>query len=212
VFGDSVNWGQGLRTPHKFSHAGQRRPWRGTQGLSRFGCMRTPAPPSVFEVPTRPGRSDGEVPVSYPTLLEQVASCDDRPEDVAVIILNGGIKRHRYQSHSESASPRRRISATTIRQFCYQRHAGAPDRGDPGSFLSPSRSSSPATIRFSANRVVRCEFPFCFKPTEWVCRFSSTRRVVFRKTRGLVHAVLVGVQRGAPGRGPRLQCRRGGSR
>ena len=90
VFGDSVNWGQGLLTPHKFSTLV-------SEGLARNGTSLTvrmlahSGATIGVRGPATPTKIDGEVPVSYPTVMEQVASYDGDPGDVAVIILNGGI-------------------------------------------------------------------------------------------------------------------------
>ena len=117
VFGDSVNWGQGLRTPHKFSTLVRDALARSGRDLTVRMYAHSGATIGL-RGPDTPGKIDGEVPVSYPTLLEQVASCDDRPDDVAVIILNGGINdidiRVILNPLTTEADLRH-----DIRQFCY---------------------------------------------------------------------------------------------
>src|SRR5204863_7668729 len=90
VFGDSVNWGQGLLTQHKFSTLARN-------GLAGAGTSLTvqmlahSGATIGVRGPDTPTRIDSEVPVSYPTVMEQVALYDDDADDVAVVILNGGI-------------------------------------------------------------------------------------------------------------------------
>src|SRR5205823_1180078 len=90
VFGDSVNWGQGLLTPHKFSTLVKES--LATQGLN-LGVQMVAHSGATIGVrgPTDVTTIDAEVPVSSPTLVEQVATYADDPDDVAVILVNGGI-------------------------------------------------------------------------------------------------------------------------
>jgi hypothetical protein len=90
VFGDSVNWGQGLLTQHKFSTL--VREGLASPGTSLTVQMLAHSGATIgVRGPGTTTRIDGEVPVSSPTVMEQVALYDDDPDDVAVIILNGGI-------------------------------------------------------------------------------------------------------------------------
>src|SRR5512144_2274746 len=90
VFGDSVNWGQGLLTQHKFSTLVRERLARNGTPLTVEMLAHSGATIGARGPATRT-RIDGEVPVSSPTVMEQVASYDGDPDDVAMIVLNGGI-------------------------------------------------------------------------------------------------------------------------
>ena len=90
VFGDSVNWGQGLLAPHKFSTLVKERLAARGVNLALYMAAHSGATIGV-RGPTAIAGIDGEVPVSSPTLVEQVATYAGDPDDVAVIILNGGI-------------------------------------------------------------------------------------------------------------------------
>ena len=90
VFGDSVNWGQGLLAPHKFSTLARES--LAARGLALTVQMVAHSGATIgVRGPTAIAGIDGEVPVSSPTLVEQVARYADDPDEVAVIILNGGI-------------------------------------------------------------------------------------------------------------------------
>jgi hypothetical protein len=90
VFGDSVNWGQGLLTQHKFSTLVRERLARNGTPLTVEMLAHSGATIGA-RGPAATARIDGEVPVSSPTVMEQVASYDGDPDEVAVIVLNGGI-------------------------------------------------------------------------------------------------------------------------
>jgi len=92
VVGDSVPWGQGLLEEHKYHTLV-------AQGLAQ----RIGNPPfektvlahsgAVIGVGMRnnPGSLDGEVPTSYPTIIQQVDAFNDAPETVDLVLVNGGI-------------------------------------------------------------------------------------------------------------------------
>lgn len=118
VFGDSVNWGQGLRTSHKFSTL--VRDSLTARGLALTVQMLAHSGATIgVRGPTAVARIDGEVPVSSPTLVEQVARYADDPDETAVIILNGGINdidiRVILNPLTTQADLRHEIE-----QFCYE--------------------------------------------------------------------------------------------
>ena len=118
VFGDSVNWGQGLRTSHKFSTL--VRDSLTARGLALTVQMLAHSGATIgVRGPTAVARIDGEVPVSSPTLVEQVARYADDPDQTAVIILNGGINdidiRVILNPLTTQADLRHEIE-----QFCYE--------------------------------------------------------------------------------------------
>jgi hypothetical protein len=117
VFGDSVNWGQGLLAQHKFSTlVRQGLAKKGThlsvEMLAHSGATIGARGPDTTE------KIDAEVPVSSPTVMEQVASYDGDPDEVAMIVLNGGINdidiRAILNPLTTAADLRH-----DIQQFCY---------------------------------------------------------------------------------------------
>ncbi len=90
VFGDSVNWGQGLLTQHKFSTlvGGSL----GANGATLTVEMMAHSGATIgVRGPATTTKIDGEVPVSYPTVWEQVTTYPHDPAEAAVIVVNGGI-------------------------------------------------------------------------------------------------------------------------
>lgn len=92
AFGDSVVWGQGLLPEHKFT----------TLVYSTLNGA-PPSAPTDLEVFAHSGAIiganantvsatlDGEVPDSYPTILQQVGGYDEDPTAVDLILIDGGI-------------------------------------------------------------------------------------------------------------------------
>lgn len=91
MLGDSVVWGQGLLPECKFStlvyksFAGQAPDPENFIVLAHSGA--TIGASSTIVKPS----FDGEVPDSYPTIVQQCSSFNDRPDAVDIVILNGGI-------------------------------------------------------------------------------------------------------------------------
>ncbi|HEX9366295.1 MAG TPA: SGNH/GDSL hydrolase family protein [Vicinamibacterales bacterium] len=88
VLGDSVTWGQGLLEPQKM-HALVRDGVAAHKGPTR--CLQMAHSGAVIGVDAgfAAATCDGEVPTSFPTILQQ---CDAAPDtDVDLVILNGGI-------------------------------------------------------------------------------------------------------------------------
>jgi len=88
VLGDSVCWGQGLLPAHKFSTLVANAlgtPATQVQSLAHSGAIigvnRT----------NLPGAPNGEIPDSYPTILDQCAVFNDSPNTVDLVLVDGGI-------------------------------------------------------------------------------------------------------------------------
>ena len=90
VLGDSVAWGQGLLTENKFSTLVQENLNARGQTLTVTMLAHSGATIGI-RGPTLASSDDGEVPVSFPTVVQQVAGFSGDPTDVALILLSGGI-------------------------------------------------------------------------------------------------------------------------
>ena len=89
VLGDSVPWGQGLLEPQKM-HALVRDAVAAQQGPTR--CLQMAHSGAVIGVDSGGGPAaacDGEVPTSFPTIVQQCEAAPDTRVDL--VILNGGI-------------------------------------------------------------------------------------------------------------------------
>jgi len=101
VLGDSVSWGQGLREHEKF-HTQVERWVRGQEtgisvyksvpahsgaiiGIGDDGSITDDIPEPLSQQPI------GEVPASFPTILQQCDSSNERPETVDLILISAGI-------------------------------------------------------------------------------------------------------------------------
>ena len=84
--GDSVAWGQGLQPEHKFLSLVK-------DSLGVKECTVLAHSGAIIGVgATKKGQElDGEVPSSYPTILRQCDSFMGDPDEVDLILLNGGI-------------------------------------------------------------------------------------------------------------------------
>jgi len=85
VIGDSVVWGQGLLDQHKFSHLvataiDAEKPEIYAHSGAIIGAQNTHIEPPVA----------GEVPVSLPSIVQQLRFCTD-PAAIDLAIVNGGI-------------------------------------------------------------------------------------------------------------------------
>lgn len=90
VLGDSVTWGQGLETPEKF-HSLVKVALTGTDCTQSCTLVAHSGATIGAGVTTTHDTIDGEVPTSYPTIVQQCAAFTDSPETVDLVILNGGI-------------------------------------------------------------------------------------------------------------------------
>lgn len=90
TLGDSVHWGQGLAPAHKLHTivGGELRktmPDLVDHFLAHSGAI------IGLGATIAPERVDGEVPIAYPTLFQQVDGFAGNPDDVTVVLVNGGI-------------------------------------------------------------------------------------------------------------------------
>jgi lysophospholipase L1-like esterase len=85
VFGDSATWGQGLKREHTYSYSIANHYKLQEQMIAHSGATI-----GVGDGQSGP-TADPEVPLARPTILQQVASFTGNPDEVAVIILDGGI-------------------------------------------------------------------------------------------------------------------------
>ncbi|PYS92743.1 MAG: hypothetical protein DMF64_07745 [Acidobacteria bacterium] len=90
VLGDSVTWGQGLLTEEKF-YSLVKRALTGTNGAQGCTVLAHSGATIGANVQTTEPRVDGEVPTSYPTIIQQCDAFTDAPDAVDFVLLNGGI-------------------------------------------------------------------------------------------------------------------------
>lgn len=88
VLGDSVCWGQGLLPTHKFSTLVANA--LGTAATQVQVMAHSGAIIGVNRT-NLPGAPNGEIPDSYPTILDQCAAFNDQPNTVDLVLVDGGI-------------------------------------------------------------------------------------------------------------------------
>lgn len=117
VLGDSVTWGQGLETPEKF-YSLVKVALTGSDCTQSCTLLAHSGATIGAGVTTTHDPIDGEVPTSYPTILQQCAAFTDSPETVDLIILNGGINDVDFRTivnpFTDSAD-----LADMIKQYCF---------------------------------------------------------------------------------------------
>lgn len=92
VIGDSIAWGQGLSEEDKVSSRLIRQIQAANGGIGVYQSRTAHSGATIGVDDSTPlGPLDGEVPSSYPTVLQQVASFDDSPETVDLVLLSAGI-------------------------------------------------------------------------------------------------------------------------
>lgn len=90
VMGDSVPWGQGLEPAEKF-HSLVKVALTGSDCDQSCTLLAHSGATIGVGVDTTHDPIDGEVPTSYPTIVQQCAAFADSPETVDLVLLNGGI-------------------------------------------------------------------------------------------------------------------------
>ena len=90
TLGDSVHWGQGLRLENKLHWLVHREVLKTHPGLVQHFMAHSGAIIGIGATVKRQ-RVDGEVPIAYPTLVEQVAGFAGSATDVVAVLVNGGI-------------------------------------------------------------------------------------------------------------------------
>jgi len=91
VFGDSIQWGQGLREDLKFHHIIEQHVGNnGTIGVYKTVNAHSGATIGVGDN-NQESPVNGEVPTSYPTILQQVDLYTGDPKLVDLVLIDGGI-------------------------------------------------------------------------------------------------------------------------
>ena len=90
TLGDSVHWGQGLRLEHKLHWLVDAEVRKTHPGMVHDFFAHSGAIIGVGATVKRQ-RVDGEVPIAYPTLIEQVEAFVEDPAGVIAVLVNGGI-------------------------------------------------------------------------------------------------------------------------
>lgn len=114
-FGDSVPWGQGLREDEKYDvlvGAALRRshPRVVLQRLAHSGAI-------IGAHSVNGTIAKEEVPMARPTILEQCDTFNDFPENVRLVLVNGGINDVDIRTILNPLVPKSILSAK-IRSFC----------------------------------------------------------------------------------------------
>ena len=117
TLGDSVPWGQGLLPAHKYSRI-------------VADALRVVYPDLVEHLPAHSGALigagltvtrtpvNGEVPVGYPTVFEQLAAFPGDPHDAKVVLVNGGLNDVDFRTILNPFIPSATLRALTI-EHCY---------------------------------------------------------------------------------------------
>jgi hypothetical protein len=117
TLGDSVHWGQGLLNARKL-HTIVGAEIRKTQpDLVDHFLAHSGATIGVGATVKRQ-RVHGEVPIPYPTILEQIDGFVGAPADVIAILVNGGINDVDIRNILNLAVSRRTLSDLTV-EHCY---------------------------------------------------------------------------------------------
>jgi len=92
VFGDSIQWGQGLREEEKFHTLieNEIRNVKSNMSVYKLVFAHSGATIGVGDN-TQMSPVDGEVPTSYPTILQQIQAFAGNPNAVDLILIDGGI-------------------------------------------------------------------------------------------------------------------------
>jgi hypothetical protein len=115
--GDSVHWGQGLTLAHKLHFLVEAEVRRSHPGLVHYLGAHSGA---VIGIGTTVRRhpADGEVPVPYPTIVEQVAAFPGVAADAIAVIVNGGINDVDIRTILNPFVPRS-VLHDLIEEYCY---------------------------------------------------------------------------------------------
>jgi lysophospholipase L1-like esterase len=117
VLGDSVPWGQGLETAEKF-YSLVKVALTGSDCSQSCTLLAHSGATIGAGVETTQAPIDGEVPTSYPTILQQCAAFADSPETVDLVILNGGINDVDFRTIVNPFTDRADLE-DLIKQYCF---------------------------------------------------------------------------------------------
>jgi len=115
VLGDSVPWGQGLLNQHKY-HTLIENELLKSYDVDKGVLAHSGATIGVGVTTWR--TTDGEVPISYPTIIQQYESYSDSPESVDLVLVNGGINDIDIRTILNPLTDSSDLS-DDIRQHCY---------------------------------------------------------------------------------------------
>ena len=117
--GDSVVWGQGLTDGEKFSTqlVNWINQYHPTQNAYKTVMAHSGAIIGVGATVHQPP-VDGEVPTAYPTILDQCAAVPGNPNDVDLVVLNGGINDVGVQYIFNAYTDQQEL-ADTIQRSCH---------------------------------------------------------------------------------------------
>jgi lysophospholipase L1-like esterase len=118
VLGDSVPWGQGLNTPEKFYYLVQAA-LTGSADLESCIVLAHSGATIGVNITTTGPQIDGEVPTSYPTVMQQCESFTDSPESVDLVLVNGGINDIDFRMILNPFTDSSDLH-DMIRQFCFR--------------------------------------------------------------------------------------------
>jgi lysophospholipase L1-like esterase len=117
VLGDSVTWGQGLETAEKF-YSLVKVALTGSDCSESCTLLAHSGATIGAGVETTQAPIDGEVPTSYPTILQQCAAFTDSPETVDLVILNGGINDVDFRTIINPFTDKSDLE-DLIKQYCF---------------------------------------------------------------------------------------------
>ena len=117
TLGDSVHWGQGLRRAHKFSDIIANELRNTYPTLIEHLVAHSGAVIGTGSVISR-AAVNGEVPVGQPTILEQLTSFADSPQDAVVVLVNGGINDVNIRNILNPFMPMDELRTLTL-EHCY---------------------------------------------------------------------------------------------
>lgn len=118
VFGDSIQWGQGLREDLKFHSLVENRikATNGDMGVYKTVLAHSGATIGVGNNTQLPP-VNGEVPTSFPTILQQIDAYPHDPASVDLVLLDGGINDITVE---EIVSPIATSNLSNFaQQYCY---------------------------------------------------------------------------------------------
>jgi lysophospholipase L1-like esterase len=117
--GDSVVWGQGLTDAEKFSSqvVAWINQYHPAQNAYKTVVAHSGAVIGVGATVQKPA-VDGEVPDAYPTILQQCSQTPGNPNDVNLVVVNGGINDIGVQYIFNPLTDQQEL-ADTIKRFCH---------------------------------------------------------------------------------------------
>lgn len=119
ALGDSVQWGQGLQEDQKFHSLVQAaiKARQGNVGVYKTVLAHSGATIGVDDNTSLPA-IDGEVPTSYPTIMQQCDAFSAAPETVDLVLVDGGINDVNVRTILNPTTSTAAIRAST-EQLCH---------------------------------------------------------------------------------------------